>query len=371
MWSDSRTQLSLWKRRLSGKPFQPVITKAQGKLALESAPLVLVLIVGADFDQTIPNAGTTARMGWCHGFEQIGIPYVLVSVFDLAQRLPGLPNSLCWISAADYAYLDHVNLAALKKCRHIVWVGTWFHGESDFYRRNDFPNNSLSENLNRKILSSEPALVFTISPECSFEYYSLWVEHGARLVSLPLACDSVMYRSDAPFCLEFADVEMAFVGGYWAYKSRQYDRYLKPYAGRLKVFGYSSWPYASYGGLLPDSKEPSLYRQARLSPTINEPHVEVMGVDPNERVFKVLGSGGMTVTDVTPAYREWFGQDELLVPESISDYHDMVRMAIEDKDFNRRYRQAGYRAIEERHTYAHRAHAVLKYLDIAVSRSSR
>jgi spore maturation protein CgeB len=175
-----------------------------------------------------------------------------------------------------------------------------------------------------------------------------------------------MYNEQAPFCPEFDDVQLTFVGGYWPYKARQFDRYLKPYADRLTVFGYSSWPYGNYGGQLPELKEPSLYLQARLSPTINEPHVEVMGVDLNERVFKVLGSGGMTITDVTPAYREWFSQDELLIPESISDYHDMVRMALDDEDFNRQYRLAGHRAIRERHTYAHRARTVLELLGLAI-----
>lgn len=338
---------------------RPIITQSQGQLTPGQAAVTFVVIVGPFFNQTIPNAATTARMGWCRGFEQLGIPYLLVSVFDLAQRLADIPNPVCWISGADYEYLNRANLAALKKQRHAVWVSTWFDDDVRFYRQNNLENNSWPETLNRKILSSEPSLVFTISPERSFEYYQGWMRHGVRLISLPLACDTTLYNDQAPLCPEFADVQLAFVGGYWPYKARQFDCYLKPYADRLTVFGYSSWPYANYGGQLPDFEEPALYRQARLSPTINEPHVEVMGVDLNERVFKVLGSGGMTVTDATPAYREWFGQDELLVPESISDYHDMVRMALEDKDFNRRYRQAGQRAILARHTYAHRAQQVM------------
>ena len=60
--------------------------------------------------------------------------------------------------------------------------------------------------------------------------------------------------------------KMAFVGGYWAYKERQFDRYLNPYERRLPVFGYSAWPYANYGGQSADEEEPSLYRQAMLCP---------------------------------------------------------------------------------------------------------
>jgi spore maturation protein CgeB len=252
-------------------------------------------------------------------------------------------------------------MAALKRHRHMVWVSTWFKGEADFYQQNGLEHHSWPERLNRKILSSEPTLVFTISPERSFHYYEQWIRSGARLVSLPLACDTSLYRKDTENYPEFANVQMAFVGGYWPYKARQFDRYLKPYQDRLTVFGYSAWPYAGYGGRLPEHKEPALYRQARLSPTINEPQIEVMGIDLNERVFKVLGSGGMTVTDVAPGYREWFSEDELLVPTSVDEYHDMVQRALTDDQFNNSYRCKGYEAVLAKHTYVHRARTALVY----------
>ncbi|MCL5997264.1 MAG: glycosyltransferase [Chloroflexi bacterium] len=360
IWQNLRNQLRVIKYSFH----RPVITQPQGKLAPGSAPYTFVMMVGPTFNQTIPNAATTARMGWCRGFEQLGIPYLFISVFELAQRLPELPNPICWLSAAEYTYLNRHNLAALKRFRHLVWVHPWFKGERAFYRRHNLMDQSSHDRQNRKILSGEPALVFTISPQGSFEYYGNWANNGAHLVSLPLACDTALYRPDTPDYPEFAGVQMAFVGGYWPYKARQFDRYLKPYQDRLTVFGYTPWPYAGYGGRLPDHKEPSLYRQARLSPTINEPQIEVMGIDLNERVFKVLGSGGMTVTDVAPGYREWFSADELLVPGSEAEYHDMVRQVLSDEGMNSIYRRKGYAAVMARHTYAHRAQVVLDYLGL-------
>lgn len=79
-----------------------------------------------------------------------------------------------------------------------------------------------------------------------------------------------------------------------------------------------------------------------------------------------MGSGGLAITDVVPFYNELFGSDELLVPDSIEEYHDMVHQALTDDDFNRRYRETGYRAIQERHTYAHRAKSILEHLDTHV-----
>lgn len=351
------------KRWWLHQPAKPVIFNECGLLSQDSGKLVFVVVCGPGFDMSVPNAGMTSRMGWCHGFEEIGIPYILISVFELASRLPEIPRPLCWISASDYMYLNNRNLRALKKTEHFVWVNTWFKGETEFYATYNYQNNSDAKQLNEKIISSDPSFVFTIAPEGSFEYFETWIQQGLKLVSLPLACDTSVYTGQTADVPEFGCIEMAFVGGYWPYKALQFDRYLKPYSDRLKVFGYSPWPYAGYGGQIPVYLEASLYAHARLSPSINEPHVEKMGIDINERVFKVLGSGGMTITDVTPGYRELFTGDELLVPDSINDYHDMVHDILKDEDLNRQYRERGRAAVLSRHTYAHRAKAVLDFLN--------
>jgi hypothetical protein len=341
--------------------------QSQGTLTLGSAPITFVVIVGPEFNQTVPNAATTARLGICHGFEQIGIPYLLLSVFDLDRRLPDIPGPICWISGSDYTYLDRANLMALKKRPHLVWVSTWFENDSDFYERHRFPNMSWPRALAGKILSTEPPMVFTIAPERSFQFYEGWIRSGARLVSLPLACDTTLYQQQTALLPKFETVRMAFVGGYWPYKALQFDRYLRPYEGQLSVFGYSPWPYANFGGRIAEAEEPSLYRQAKVSPVINEPHVEIMGTDVNERVFKVLGSGGCAVTDTTAVYREWFAEDELLVPHDLDEYHALIQQALGDEALNRRFREKGYHAVMQRHTYAHRARSILSFLGISLS----
>ncbi len=342
----------------------PVIIRESGNLPIDSGKATFVLVCGANFNQRIPNAATTCRMGWCRGFEKIGIPYILVSVFELAERLPELHNPICWIAGGDYSFLTKKNLHSLKATPHAVWVGTSFSGDSDFFDSRKWPNVSDDNKLKKKILSSEPGLLFTISPESGFHYYEGWINEGVRLVSLPLACDCELYNKNVVYIPKFENVDMAFVGGYWEYKAKQFDRYLKPYKDWLRVYGYSPWPYGQYGGLLPDTEEAALYKQAKVSPIINEPHVSQMSIDINERVFKVLGSGGLGVTDVTPAYREWFSSDELLVPETIDGYHELIRDVLSYPQRYVRYREAGMKAVIERHTYAHRAKALLSLLKI-------
>jgi hypothetical protein len=43
--------------------------------------------------------------GLVRGRERLGIPFLLLSVKDLARRLPETPGAICWVSAHDYRFL--------------------------------------------------------------------------------------------------------------------------------------------------------------------------------------------------------------------------------------------------------------------------
>jgi len=359
---DIYREWKLLKRFLKGMSLQPKISDVQGMLPLNESKGTFVMLVGPEFDCQLPNASMTARLGWCHGFEELGIPYRIISVFDLEKKLPTFPRPFCWLSESDYCYLTPRNIQTLRNLPHFVWVNVWFENDKKYFETYNYPDFSGPYRVKKKVLESEPTFVFTISPEERFYYYEKWLKRGLDLWSLPLAWDKRVYPELPAPDEGFINVTIAFVGGYWTYKAQQLDRYLKPYANLLTVYGYSSWPYGSYGGLLPLSREASLYRQARISPTINEPHVERMGIDQNERVFKVLGSGGFTITDIVPGYRQWFAEEELLIPTTIEEFHELIRQALVDDDFTQQYRVNGQKAVKERHQYSHRAHQALKIL---------
>ena len=181
---------------------------------------------------------------------------------------------------------------------------------------------------------------------------------------MPFACDTTVYRPDAPERPEFCDIELAFVGGYWDTKGRQIDRYLRPLEDRLVIYGYNEWPYRGYRGGLPPDHEASLYRQARLSPTINEPSVAVLHGQINERVFKILGSGGVTVVDAIPAYRDFFSADEIPLPRNPDEFLELVSELVRDESARERFRERGRSAVLERHTYLHRARELAERLGV-------
>jgi len=157
----------------------------------------------------------------------------------------------------------------------------------------------------------------------------------------------------------FADVEMAFVGGYRVYKEKQYAERLWPYEDRLKVWGYSAWPRC-YQGYLPNNQEAALYTQACLCPTISEPHFALTG-DTVERPFKIMGCRGLTILDI-PCYRDLFLPSEALMAAHPDRYHEMVEMLLEDDETRQVYREAGYQAVLKKHTYKHRVEKIERNL---------
>jgi hypothetical protein len=340
----------------------PIIVEPCGYLPVGSKEYTFVMICGPSFDQRIPNASMMSRLGWCHGFEDIGIPYQLVSIFDIELILPMLPNPICWISGDDYQYLKKTGISSLSKYMHFVLVSTSFQNQNKFFQENNFPNQSWDNNIRACIDKSNPAFLFTFAPESSFEFYAEWIGRGHQLISLPLACDRRLYNTSAQSFIKEKNIKLAFVGGYWSYKARQLDEYLKPFASSLTVYGYSSWPYGSYGGRLDLKQEASLYASANLCPIINEPHVSAMNIDMNERVFKVLGAGGMAVTDATQGYRQWFNKNELLIPKDLNEFHEIVHEILLKPEAYAKYKKYGQNAVLDRHTYSHRAIKVIKLL---------
>jgi hypothetical protein len=350
------------RRIISPQLLRPVIGEhAEG--GPSNSRITLVMVCRAGFNINVPNANSTLRLGYCRGFAQIGVRYRLVSVYELGRILGELPRPFVFLSSYDYEDLDVAARKALRNYPHYIWVNPWFEGMDKLHARYDFPDNRTSALATRRILESGAAFVWTPFPPSCLAFLEEWRKHGMRLESIPLACDTERYYPE-PSDRRYADVRVAFVGGYWRYKNIQFDKYLKPYEDISTVFGYNRWPYKGYRGLLPDGDERVLYQNARVCPALSEPHAEVMG-EICERAFKVMGSGGLAITDTTPFYRELFAPDELLVPRSVDEYHDMVRQALNDPDLSLRYRRKGYEAILARHTYAHRARTILTYLGIS------
>lgn len=328
--------------------------------------MTFVMAVGSSFDQDRPDAMMTCRLGYCHGFEQLGIPYLIVDVRDLAGVVEDLPNPVCMLFAGDMHLLSNAAVRKLRRRHCIVWVYPWFQDSDRFFSLHSLDPEPwmLPSAVRRRIIALEPGFGFTATVPSGLGFFEQWERHGVKMRSLPLACDTQVYGRDAPDDPDFDDVQIAFVGGYWESKGRQIDRYLRPLEDRLVIYGYNRWPYKGYRGLLSREKEASLYRQARVSPTVNEPTVALLKGQINERAFKVMGSFGCTVVDAVMAYRELYSEDELLIAESPEHFRDLAIGLLRDEERNLQYRTRGYTATMQRHTYLHRAQEILRQLDM-------
>jgi Glycosyl transferases group 1 len=349
------------KRLVTPDRVNPVLGDGVG--GPEDSSHTFVMVCGPGFNVNVPNAASTIRLGFCRGFALAGVRYKLVSVFELGEALGRLRSPFVCLSVYDYENLDARALSGLAETPHIVWINPSFPDLERVYGELNLPDPRLADRTNRRVMAGRPRFLWAPVPPSCLRFYEDWRSADVPIESIPLACDTTRYFPD-PAATRFADTAMAFVGGYRAYKDIQYEKYLRPYEKQLAVFGYDHWPYSGYGGLLPDDEERTLYRNARVCPALSEPHAEVMG-DIVERPFKIMGSGGLAVTDVIPFYRELFTPDELLVPADMAEYHEMARRALSDEAFNAEYRRRGYEAVVARHSYEARARHILQLLGLS------
>jgi len=321
--------------------------------------LTFLFVTFPGWDFNVRHAGTTIAMGYCHGFERLGIRWKHAPEPELEQILRETENPIVFLGYDNYARLTDNALRLLENVPHFIWVNVWFDGMAEQAARYGHPNPTLPSETLCKILNSNASFLFTGAPESYFGFWENWIKAGQRLESLPEACDTAVYFRQRGLS-KFDDVQIAFVSRYSEYKEPFYAQYLWPYEDKLSTFGYNEWPRC-YRGYLPNEQESRLYQDARVVPSIGEPFQWETGTV-YECPFKVLGSGGLTITDGAPSYREMFTDDELLMPESLGEYQYLMDTALRYPEFNETWRKRGYKAVVERHTYAHRAQKILRLL---------
>jgi hypothetical protein len=345
-----------------GNKVPNIITSSGIVRVNDNNQLIFISIVGPDYDENTPNAMMTARMGYTNAFNGKGIPSLTIGIHQIRSVLEKHPNSICMIFGSDYIYLNEMQLSALKKHPHFVWVDPWFTDSNAFFRSHGLNPTvwTWSKSHRKKILKSNPTFVYTATVPSGLGFFEEWSNHGLDVVSLPLACDKTVYDKHSAGTIENKFIKYAFVGGYWTSKGKQIDKYLRPFEKDLHVYGYSPWPYSGYRGMLSRKGEVDLYQNAMVCPAINEPSVSLLKGQINERVFKVLGCGGCSVVDVVPAYRELFSTDELIVPNSLQEFIDAMHELVSNESFRNTYSEMGYKAVRNRHTYDNRVGIALE-----------
>ena len=188
-----------------------------------------------------------------------------------------------------------------------------------------------------------------------------WGGIGVPYISLLNACDLYVYLGGKVRPELACDV--AFVGGRWPFKAINIDPYILPLCHsssglKTKIFGNKPWPVANWMGPISLEDERDLYCSATISPSVSEPHATDVhaggGWDIVERNYKILGSGGMLVSDYVEEARDLFTEQELPMFKTPAEYHEAVQHFAASPDEAACRSVWGRRAVLMKHTYHHR-----------------
>jgi hypothetical protein len=197
--------------------------------------------------------------------------------------------------------------------------------------------------------------------------HNFFSEIGIEARSLMMCADTFVYgggKYDKKL-----DCDIGFVGGYWPYKGQVINDYLFPLLNNVgeysvKIFGNQPWPVNQYCGLISDDDVKNLFVSSRISPNLSEPHAQKYGIDVNERIFKILYSGGFCVSDNVDSY-SLFGNGVVL-SDNPEDFKEKILFYLKEENQEKRQiiSDIGKNTVKQSHTGFDRASQILKYFGL-------
>lgn len=209
-------------------------------------------------------------------------------------------------------------------------------------------------------LKQNPDFVYCYCSEAFvMDYYGFYTtKHKIPIVPLPTAADITVYKPQ-PREERFAG-QIGWVGGYWPYKAKMLDIYIKPLLKKYKcqVFGWGGWGKPSF---IKDVDVPKLFSSVDIAPSVSESHSRVHPVDIPERLFKVPASGGFTIHSPTPALIDLFG-DELPMAKNQKEWIGLIDHYLANPEHRKAMAIKQRESILKRHTYFDRIFRMLNTL---------
>lgn len=186
---------------------------------------------------------------------------------------------------------------------------------------------------------------------------------GIDVKSLMMCADTLTYGGSS--FDNALSCDMGFVGGYWPYKGIVINDYLFPLLNnvgeyKVKIFGNQPWPVNQYCGLIKDHKVKDLFRSASISPNLSEPHAQKFGIDINERIFKILFSGGFCVSDNVEAYNIF--EDGIVLAHGPEDFKLKIDHYLHNPKEKNEISKRGRKIVIQKHTGFDRAAQIAQYL---------
>lgn len=193
-----------------------------------------------------------------------------------------------------------------------------------------------------------------------------WEDAGVKVVNLMNAADIFTYCNGKSMP-EF-ESDIAFVGGYWGYKSKNLDKYLLPLCEdsspyKVKIFGNQSWPVPQYCGFIEDELVRDIFTSAKICPNISEPHSTDLGFDIIERPFKCLASKAFVISDHVEGLKLLY-PDEIVYSKTPEEFFNHIEYYLKKPDERENLAEAGYKKTIAEHTYFDRCELMFKELNL-------
>lgn len=214
------------------------------------------------------------------------------------------------------------------------------------------------KNIDKLKSCIDPTRIFMVSKNIekhTQQTHKGWIDKGLRVVSIPLAFDSLTFTHSNP--APYFSCDISYVGGYHENKALKlntifgiYSKYKETH--NIKIFGDRQWRLPCYCGYVRDDMLMSLFRSTKANLNILHPY-DQYGFEINERIFKILGAGMVPWTEKTEGIEELLG--EYLSRET--DIEKFIGSSTELKS------RSLYHDFLDNHTYINRMQHLLCTLD--------
>lgn len=184
-----------------------------------------------------------------------------------------------------------------------------------------------------------------------------WRDIGVEPVSMMNAADVFAYTNGE--VREHYKSDIAYVGGYWSYKSQTLNQYLQPLChpiGRynIKIAG-NGWGVPQAVGFLPEEEVRHFLASATICPNISEPHSQDFGWDIIERPFKLAANKCFCISDYVSSMVEDVFGDAFVYATSPDEFLQLCEHYTKYPNERLSYIQKAYEGVMKYHTYFDRA----------------
>lgn len=204
-------------------------------------------------------------------------------------------------------------------------------------------------------------------PDYIEQTHGRWIEKGFNVVSFMNFADLFDY-SNGQYNEKFSS-DLSWIGGYWPYKSRNLDKFLKPLLSpkenyNIKIFG-NGWNVPQHCGYLPNGYEKHVLKSAKITPALHEPHSTDFGYDLLTREFNLLINKCFIVSDYVEGLQKLF-PSSIIHCKTPSDFKDSIDYYINKPKDRETISEIGYQQILN-HTIFDRLIPIYQKLDLNVN----